>query len=536
METSNEHLTAWKWQEGTSKRIVVQLPSHILRQVVSRGATGDQISMDEATTSTDSIDSRICKELSSPLIAKDFPHLHIAQELIPLWLQNFGDQFPFLSSEDLQDCKSPWCSNPLLMNSICALSARFSKNEAITLRQASSEAFSLGIIFAEKAKTFIVSSLATPSMQSIAGLLMLAWHELSINSPSACTMFLNMATKMAVQLGLNKIRDASSAGDEKAQLLFWSIYVADRVLAISTGTAVSLRDCDISTNLPPRYRPEGTSSAFFKWLRVMGYSEKIMDLLNRPQRTIEKSPTLDVEDQKTNGEELLRDLWRDHPSPLVLGTPLEASYLASAMEQHVSLCSDIWLYALTILLKQHLLTLEHSVSHTDYEHIRHCLQVCKHFTLIALCTDQRIFQGLPLLTHAWFILGKAELDLTHTFSSSVATSGESSLSSSNNWSSGDVLLNELPRDGEFFRHRLSELGQKWYIATTALERLDVHRASTYGGIRSDKGRGASLEKDISQFFTPPPSMILSSNDVEQSLCVQTIYTTPRELVSTMPYP
>jgi hypothetical protein len=115
------------------------------------------------------------------------------QELLPIFEQRFGYFFCFISIPRLQDKIANEEASPILLNAICAVSARYSKSYASqTPAEPEMESYPTsarnqhhtnrataysGDVFAQKAKTQALKVLSVSDLDVCSALLILSWNE-----------------------------------------------------------------------------------------------------------------------------------------------------------------------------------------------------------------------------------------------------------------------------------------------------------------------------------------------------------------------
>lgn len=132
-----------------------------------------------------------------------------------------------------------------LTNCICALAARFDN-------RAESDPTRACAPFIAKAQELIIPLLHLPTSDAATGLLFLAWANYGQNSESGLWQYSGMAIRMAVDLGHNELSEMyeSPAHLVRTRLLFWSMFVTDRMVAFATGRPASISEDIIEIPLP----------------------------------------------------------------------------------------------------------------------------------------------------------------------------------------------------------------------------------------------------------------------------------------------
>lgn len=136
------------------------------------------------------------------------PAPRVLGPLLDTFFDHYGCHFPFYRRDAFTVLVKDRKVSALVLNSICGLSARFSplpefQDYPLYLR---------GDIFAQKAKVLLVPLLNLPSYDVVASILMLVWLELASNHDVGVWMYMGMACRMAMDLGMHKVRrrDAST--------------------------------------------------------------------------------------------------------------------------------------------------------------------------------------------------------------------------------------------------------------------------------------------------------------------------------------
>lgn len=194
--------------------------------------------------------------ISSPLFEDDniTPKASILYPLLDTFFDYYGCHFPFYSRKPFIESVKAKKVSSLLLNTICGLAARFSdlpelKHGPLHLR---------GDIFSEKAKFLLVPLLNLPSYETVASILMVVWLELASNHDVGVWMYMGMACRMAVDLGMHK---ASISGPESitdpqeywvVSTLFWSVNFHDHIISFATGRPLTIPREYIDVPYPPQ--------------------------------------------------------------------------------------------------------------------------------------------------------------------------------------------------------------------------------------------------------------------------------------------
>ena len=129
------------------------------------------------------------------------PRAEILFPLLDIFFDYYACHFPFHSREpfiqSVREKKVP----AMLLNSICALAARFSGLPVFQDQLP----YVRGEAFAVKAKHLLVPHLNLPSFEVVESILMIAWTELGTCHDVGLWMYTGMAVRMAEDLGMHKV-------------------------------------------------------------------------------------------------------------------------------------------------------------------------------------------------------------------------------------------------------------------------------------------------------------------------------------------
>ncbi|PLB48925.1 hypothetical protein P170DRAFT_475257 [Aspergillus steynii IBT 23096] len=286
-------------------------------------------------------DSRESRDANTiPFYDRDdsLPVSNLVTHLCDLFFTHLGCNFPFLQRErflrDLKDKKI----DTMLVDAVCALSARFSPHPLLSPPQAPSIDGSApppdtrksdrGHYFAHRAMGALVESLSCPILSVVQACLLLAYEEFGSNHDSGLWMYLGISIRMAQDLGMQKVQglkysygqsgvtpnavmtgqagklreeqyddpqvsrspgketqgsDNQRAWEKERVDTFWSIFFLDRVISSGTGRPVTLRDEDIELCFPLQSEsllPNGWPAPFPPLIRVIHLYGRVTDLIN----------------------------------------------------------------------------------------------------------------------------------------------------------------------------------------------------------------------------------------------------------------
>ncbi|KAH8110030.1 fungal-specific transcription factor domain-containing protein [Phellopilus nigrolimitatus] len=187
-------------------------------------------------------------EYSRPEELFDEDRMPLPSVYIPLldtFFRTMSQHFPSISRRRMDERLETGTMSAFLLNCICAISARFHPPRNRKPAEACAP-------FITKAQELMVPLLQLPTTDSVTGLLLLAWASYGQNSDAALWQYSGMAYRMAADLGMHEVNDIYETGGHKmrVRLLFWSLYITDRIISFSTGRPVTIPDDAIELPLP----------------------------------------------------------------------------------------------------------------------------------------------------------------------------------------------------------------------------------------------------------------------------------------------
>lgn len=173
------------------------------------------------------------------------PRPNIYIPLLDTFFRTMSRHFPSVSRKRMEQRLETGTMSAFLLNCICALGARFHPSAQDNPHKASAP-------FITKAQELVIPLLHLPTTDVVTGLLLLAWANYGQNSESGQWQYSGMAIRMALDLGIHENSEIyeSHAHLVRVRLLFWSIFVTDRILAFSTGRPPSISEELIEIPLP----------------------------------------------------------------------------------------------------------------------------------------------------------------------------------------------------------------------------------------------------------------------------------------------
>ncbi|KAJ1338729.1 proline utilization trans-activator [Microdochium nivale] len=215
----------------------------------------------------------------------------VIMSLVDLYFVHLGSNHSFLRRNQFMRMVAEKRVDPILVDAVCALGARFSDLPIFKKggdgKIARSE---YGHAYTQRAKLAIVETFPCPSVAAVQACLLMAYDSFGADQDSALWMYLGIAIRMAVDLGLTtedgvrfhgendpwytRSMHRKGSGDEdlhpakpdetehphsleeQKQLeqerldTFWAVFFLDRVISSGTGRSVTLKDDDFEHHLP----------------------------------------------------------------------------------------------------------------------------------------------------------------------------------------------------------------------------------------------------------------------------------------------
>lgn len=210
--------------------------------------------------------------------------------LVDTFFMHLGSNYPFLHRDKFPRLVQEKRVEPILVDAVCALAARFSDHLLFRRwndgKLAKSE---YGYIYAQRAKAATVDTFPCPSVSAVQACLLMAYDGFGADQDSALWMYLGIAIRMAVDLGLSKedgvryqgekdpwylrsynrkasddftpqnqpVADGNTLSPEEQKEVeqeridtFWAVFFLDRAISSGTGRPVTLKDDDFELELP----------------------------------------------------------------------------------------------------------------------------------------------------------------------------------------------------------------------------------------------------------------------------------------------
>ncbi|KAF4119532.1 Fungal trans [Geosmithia morbida] len=311
--------------------------------------------------------------------------------LVTAFFVHLGCNYPFLRQDRFVAMVKEKRAEPILVDAVCSLAARFSDSPVLTAGRDGMPRTLRGQVFAQRAKQATVDTFLCPTVGAVQACLLMAYEGFGANQDSALWMYLGLAIRMAVDLGLQKRVGIQYRGDErdprvtKQQLrrarsasespgdardqpdtplqqeerdleqervdTFWAVFVLDRLVSSGTGRPVTLRDDDFELPFPkPGIHPDTHWPTPFPMLveivhmygRVSDMLNNIHDISDLTQETWHKLMTM---------ESHLTMVYKNWDVRLQFTVPNFKAYLRMGQGTTFILL-HFWFHALFIILHQ----------------------------------------------------------------------------------------------------------------------------------------------------------------------------------------
>lgn len=258
----------------------------------------------------------------------NFPNSELVTHLCEVFFTYVGGCFPCFQREIFLRELSEKQLEPILVDAVCAVGARFSMHPLLKSEVRGKNDFPChGDAFSHRAMCAVVDALSCPTLAVVQACLLIAWEEFGSNRDSGMWMYLGIAIRMAQDLGMQKVEgmvyrygrvglapkhvqygqtndlsetqlpdsaevsqsDAKDINEdelirERARVdTFWGIFFLDRVISSGTGRPVTLRDDDTEISFPLQSEsvlPNGWPDPFPALIRIIHLYGRITDLLN----------------------------------------------------------------------------------------------------------------------------------------------------------------------------------------------------------------------------------------------------------------
>ncbi|KAH8819188.1 fungal-specific transcription factor domain-containing protein [Xylogone sp. PMI_703] len=256
------------------------------------------------------------------------PVQRLTIHLVETFFTHLGCNYPFLKPDKFIRMVQEKRVEPILVDAVCALAARFSDHPMLTANHNPNyPKWEYGHIFAQRAKAAVVDTFPCPTVAAVQACLLLAYEGFGSNQDSALWMYLGCAIRMAVDLGLQKLdgvkhqgekdpghhrhsidasdaysqnsNDGSSISQEEKREIeqerintLWAVFMLDRVISSGTGRPVTLRDEDFELGFPAitANAESGWPDPFPALIQIIHLYGRVSDLLNNIRNVRDVTP------------------------------------------------------------------------------------------------------------------------------------------------------------------------------------------------------------------------------------------------------
>lgn len=243
--------------------------------------------------------------------------------LVETFFAHLGSNYPFLRPKSFMQRVEEKSAEPILVDAVCGLAARFSDHPLLV--QSHDPLYpksEYGHVYAQRAKAAVVDTFPCPTVAAVQACLLLAYEGFGANQDSALWMYTGCAIRMAVDLGLQKLDGVRHQGQkdpgyrrssndmvqsnpplaitaqEKKEIeqeridTLWAVFMLDRVISSGTGRPVTLRDEDFELTFPEiTANPEsGWPDPFPALIQIIHLYGRVSDLLNNIRNVHDVTP------------------------------------------------------------------------------------------------------------------------------------------------------------------------------------------------------------------------------------------------------
>lgn len=243
--------------------------------------------------------------------------------LVETFFAHLGCNYPFLRQKTFIQRVEEKSIEPILVDAVCGLAARFSDHPLLLGSHDSSYPKSdYGHAFAQRAKASVVDTFPCPTVAAVQACLLLAYEGFGANQDSALWMYLGCAIRMAVDLGLQKLDGVKHQGqkdpgyhrssndmttsdpptaitaqerkdvEQERTDTLWAVFMLDRVISSGTGRPATLRDEDFELTFPAvtPNSESGWPNPFPALIQIIHLYGRVSDVLNNIHNVKDVTP------------------------------------------------------------------------------------------------------------------------------------------------------------------------------------------------------------------------------------------------------
>ncbi|KAL6824577.1 fungal-specific transcription factor domain-containing protein [Trichoderma sp. SZMC 28015] len=312
-------------------------------------------------------------------------------QLVTTFFIHVGCNYPFISKEKFLRHVKEKRVESMLVDAVCAIAARFSDHPILTGGNDKMPRTERGQVFAQRARQATVDTFPCPSVGAVQACLLMAYESFGANQDSALWMYLGLAIRMAIDLGLQKCvgiqyqgekdpfytRHRSRVNDDDHESpethnvegigalsleeqkeveqeridTFWSVFILDRVISSGTGRPVTIRDGDYELAFPESNKDLATGwpNPFPVFLKIINLYGQVCDVLNNLHDA--QDLTQDKWDQLSEMEHRLTRMYKHWDPRLQFNVSNFKTYLGMGQGTNFILL-HFWFHALFIILHQ----------------------------------------------------------------------------------------------------------------------------------------------------------------------------------------
>ncbi|CEI65464.1 hypothetical protein FVEN_g6127 [Fusarium venenatum] len=435
--------------------------------------------------------------------------------LINTFFTQMGSSYPFLRQTKFLRMVKEKRVEPILVDSICALSARFSDSPALTNGNDKMPRMERGLVFAQRARQATVDTFPCPTVGAVQACLLMAYEGFGAGQDSALWMYLGLAIRMAVDLGLQKEvgvqyhgekdalysqnwgRQPVDEGDSEAKTgesshlnpqeqkelvqermdTFWAVFVLDRVISSGTGRPVTFRDDDLELSIPEPFIDPATNwpAPYPIFLQIIHLYGRVCDVLNKVRNA--KDLTKDTWDKLGEMEHELTRLYKNWDWRLQFNVSNFKAYLGAGQGTTFILL-HFWFHALFIILHQPTLLTPFAELRTELQLLPDSRElsmssaktICDILSFADLI-DPKSFIGNPFTCQPIYIAACA-----FVMESSANASSSPSRDSSPPGAQHTVPAGNKSRDAKSSRHSLlaSAANQNYQKCFNSLQQIEMY--------------------------------------------------------------